>query len=128
MKESNRCKKCCCQSPTAILSVLVVCSLISTILAGVILQDGFTTAPTKHELFVGSLVTGIVVVSSIALVVGTMFLLLSCWRDHRKRRQNNGLFNKNIVKPLGSTDSNNEEGGQQRSSDFDDIIVGEDNW
>ena len=128
MGESNRCKKCCCQSPTAILSVLVVCSLISTILAGIVLQDGFTTAPTKHELFVGSLVTGIVVVSSIALVVGTMFLLLSCWRDHRKRRQTNGLFNKNLVKPLGSTNSDNREEEQQENGDFDDVITDGSKW
>ena len=127
MGRGSRCKECCCQSPSAILSILVMCSLVCTILAGVILQNGFTTTPTKQELFVGSLVIGVVVFSSTGLVAGCVFLLISCWRDRLKRRQNKNMIGKGIVKALDPI-SDEEEEEEEGRIDFDDVSEDPNHW
>lgn len=66
-------------------------------LAAVILANGFTLTPSDKELFVGSLVTGIVVVSVAGLITGATYLILECWRQKRQQQRDASLASNGTI-------------------------------
>lgn len=109
----NRCKDCCCSSPIGILVVLTVALIVIIGMGGFIIANKFTINPTKEELFVGSIVGGIVAVAVIGMLCGLLFLIIYGYRERRKIRDAKLLKENGVVLDIVDI-----EGG----NDFDDVL------
>lgn len=91
------CKKCSRHLPVALL---FGCSFICMILSAIVIGKYFTTEPSTNEIFVGSVITIILVISIIGSIIGTIYLLLVCLQKYKKRKRDANLTNDGIVRNM----------------------------
>lgn len=113
------CKKCCRHSPMAFFFELTLCSFVCMVLSGVVIGEYFTLEPDPKEIFVGSMVSGILAVSTIGSISGLIFLLVVCLQKRKKQKQNTSLARNGIVRDMnGELESDDKLQYSYNQDDF----------